>query len=169
MKSLFGNHGDCSVEDPLVFVAAAAAIDCRPGHSSPLFRCALTFQLADLPGLRHFAGELCTLLGSEKRRKVLWIDHFGHAGLILLSVIKERGMRKVLLGHVVLFALMLATVALPSRAADQPAPPDPKIKVGDVAPDFSLPDQTGKEVKLSDFRGKKNVVLAFYVFAFTGG
>ncbi len=43
------------------------------------------------------------------------------------------------------------------------------LKVGDKAPDFSLPDQTGKQVKLSDFLGKKNVVLAFYVLAFTGG
>ena len=43
------------------------------------------------------------------------------------------------------------------------------LKVGDKAPDFSLPDQTGKHVKLSDFLGKKNVVLAFYVLAFTGG
>ena len=43
------------------------------------------------------------------------------------------------------------------------------LKVGDRAPDFSLPDQTGKQVKLSDFLGKKNVVLAFYVLAFTGG
>jgi len=43
------------------------------------------------------------------------------------------------------------------------------LKVGDKAPDFSLRDQTGKEVKLSDFLGKKNVVLAFYVLAFTGG
>lgn len=49
-----------------------------------------------------------------------------------------------------------------------PAPYD-KLKVGDVAPDFTLPDLTGKPVKLSDFRGKHNVVLAFYVFAFTGG
>ena len=43
------------------------------------------------------------------------------------------------------------------------------LKVGDRAPDFSLPDQTGKQVKLSDFLGKENVVLAFYVLAFTGG
>jgi thioredoxin-dependent peroxiredoxin len=43
------------------------------------------------------------------------------------------------------------------------------LKVGDKAPDFSLPDQTGKQVKLSDLLGKKNVVLAFYVLAFTGG
>ena len=43
------------------------------------------------------------------------------------------------------------------------------LNVGDKAPDFSLPDQNGKPVKLSDFVGKKNVVLAFYVLAFTGG
>ena len=43
------------------------------------------------------------------------------------------------------------------------------LNVGDKAPDFSLPDQNGKPVKLSDFAGKKNVVLAFYVLAFTGG
>ncbi|MBI2821576.1 MAG: redoxin domain-containing protein [Acidobacteria bacterium] len=43
------------------------------------------------------------------------------------------------------------------------------LKVGDPAPDFELPDQSGKIVRLSDFKGKKNVVLAFYVLAFTGG
>ena len=37
------------------------------------------------------------------------------------------------------------------------------------APDFSLTDTNGQAVKLSDFRGKKKVVLAFYVLAFTGG
>lgn len=37
-----------------------------------------------------------------------------------------------------------------------------EIEVGDEAPDFVLKDQDQKEVKLSDFRGKKNVVLAFY-------
>ena len=66
-------------------------------------------------------------------------------------------------------ALFVASASFAASAADQPSTPDPKIKVGDTAPDFSLKDQTGKEVKLSDFRGKKNVVLAFYVFAFTGG
>jgi peroxiredoxin len=38
----------------------------------------------------------------------------------------------------------------------------PEIKVGDTAPDFNLKDQDQKDVKLSDYRGKKNVVLAFY-------
>ena len=37
-----------------------------------------------------------------------------------------------------------------------------EIKVGAVAPDFTLKDQDGKEVTLSSFKGKKNVVLAFY-------
>ena len=49
------------------------------------------------------------------------------------------------------------------------ASPALKFKVGDMAPDFKLLDQNRKEVKLSDFRGKKSVALAFYVFAFTGG
>jgi len=44
-----------------------------------------------------------------------------------------------------------------------------EIKVGDTAPDFNLKDQDQKDVKLSDFRGKKNVFLAVYVLAFTGG
>jgi hypothetical protein len=45
-------------------------------------------------------------------------------------------------------------------------------KVGDMAPDFTLKYFDGsdlKDVKLGDYRGKKNVVLAFYIFAFTGG
>lgn len=54
-------------------------------------------------------------------------------------------------------------------AQDVPKAPTTQLKVGDEAPDFELSDTTGKKVKLSDFRGKKNVVLAFYVLAFTGG
>jgi len=40
-------------------------------------------------------------------------------------------------------------------------------KIGDEAPDFTLNSHLDKEVKLSDFRGKKNVVLAFFPLAFT--
>jgi len=43
------------------------------------------------------------------------------------------------------------------------------LKVGDMAPDFTLLDNQWKQVHLSDYRGKKNVVLAFYVLAFTEG
>ncbi len=53
--------------------------------------------------------------------------------------------------------------------AQQPSPPKTNLKVGEPAPDFTLPSTTGEKVKLSDFKGKKNVVLAFYVLAFTGG
>jgi cytochrome oxidase Cu insertion factor (SCO1/SenC/PrrC family) len=53
--------------------------------------------------------------------------------------------------------------------AQQPAAPQTQLKVGDAAPDFALTDTEGQTVRLSDFRGKKNVVLAFYVLAFTGG
>ena len=42
-------------------------------------------------------------------------------------------------------------------------------EVGDIAPDFELGSslEKGKKVKLSDFRGDKNVVLAFYPLAWT--
>jgi len=54
-------------------------------------------------------------------------------------------------------------------AAQEDAVVKTNLKVGDVAPDFSLLSDKWEQVKLSDFRGKKNVVLAFYVLAFTGG
>ncbi|MFF9017303.1 peroxiredoxin [Streptomyces sp. NPDC014870] len=42
------------------------------------------------------------------------------------------------------------------------------IEVGTKAPEFELKDNHGRTVRLSDFRGEKNVVLLFYPFAFTG-
>ena len=42
------------------------------------------------------------------------------------------------------------------------------VEVGDEAPDFELKDQHGTPVKLSGFRGDKNVVLVFYPLAFSG-
>jgi len=59
-----------------------------------------------------------------------------------------------------------------SAKNNKPAPPVPKLKVGDMAPDFKLQYFNGKDLKdvsLSQYRGKQNVVLAFYIFAFTGG
>lgn len=71
--------------------------------------------------------------------------------------------------------LMLAAIAPPGarllRAGNEKSAPL-KLKVGDMAPDFKLEyvDASGeKEVTLSQYRGQKNVVLAFYIFAFTGG
>lgn len=46
----------------------------------------------------------------------------------------------------------------------RPAP----LAVGAVAPDFTLTDQNGQDVSLSDFAGDKAVVLVFYPFAFSG-
>ncbi|GAA4072502.1 MULTISPECIES: peroxiredoxin [Actinomadura] len=42
------------------------------------------------------------------------------------------------------------------------------VEVGGSAPDFELKDQHGTPVKLSDYRGRKNVVLVFYPLAFSG-
>jgi peroxiredoxin len=65
------------------------------------------------------------------------------------------------------FLLSLGAGAL---FAQQPPPQQhTTLKVGDTAPDFTLPDQNNHPVKLSDFRGKKAVVLAFFPAAFTGG
>ncbi len=70
-----------------------------------------------------------------------------------------------------LAGLLLATTVAPTVA--QTKKEDSSMpKVGDMAPDFTLKHFDGndlKDVKLSDYRGKKNVVLAFYIFAFTGG
>jgi len=68
-----------------------------------------------------------------------------------------------------LLLVLLATIFASQSPAQQPAVAKTHLKVGDAAPDFTLPDQNRKPVKLSDFHGKKNVVLAFYVLAFTGG
>jgi len=63
----------------------------------------------------------------------------------------------------------------PAKPAAPPQAPHTSLKVGQPAPDFTLPssisgpDGRKMRYKLSDFKGKKNVVLAFYVFAFTGG
>ena len=83
-------------------------------------------------------------------------------------------MRKAL--QAILAAGLAAASIAPSaftqaKAPQAPAPP-PKIKVGDQAPDFTLLAFDGMKttpVSLKDYRGKKNVALAFYVFAFTGG
>ncbi len=42
------------------------------------------------------------------------------------------------------------------------------VEIGGEAPDFELPDQHGTPVRLSGFRGSKNVVLVFYPLAFSG-
>lgn len=77
--------------------------------------------------------------------------------------------------------MLAAATFAPALTAQQPQQPSqppqerrPEVarthlKVGDMAPDFTLPSTTGGRVTLSDHRGKHNVILAFYVLAFTGG
>lgn len=60
--------------------------------------------------------------------------------------------------------LGLGVLAMAARAQTKTS-----LKVGDLAPDFTLPATTGKEIRLSDFRGNKVVILAFFPAAFTGG
>jgi peroxiredoxin len=68
------------------------------------------------------------------------------------------------------FNFFIATaLAATALVAQQPPAQHTQLKVGDEAPDFTLPDTNNKPVKLSDFRGKKNVILAFFPAAFTGG
>jgi peroxiredoxin len=42
------------------------------------------------------------------------------------------------------------------------------LEIGTTAPDFTLKNQHGEEISLSSFKGKKNVVVLFYPFAFSG-
>ena len=80
-------------------------------------------------------------------------------------------MRKKRLRVLALASLLAITAASPTFAQTKKEESG-MPKVGDMAPDFTLKYFDGndrKDVKLSDYRGKKNVVLAFFVFAFTGG
>ncbi len=68
-----------------------------------------------------------------------------------------------------LMSIVAVAVLSVTTLAQQPTPSKTHLKVGDAAPDFTLRATDGKTYKLSDFKGKKNVVLAIYVLAFTGG
>jgi peroxiredoxin len=69
--------------------------------------------------------------------------------------------------------LLCSVLAFAADEAKKTEAPEPmKIKVGEVAPDFTLFAFNGQgleKISLHDYRGKKNVALAFFVFAFTGG
>ena len=67
-----------------------------------------------------------------------------------------------------LMTMGLAAALAVSVTAQGPAPAV-ELKVGDTAPDFSLPASDGKTYKLSDFKGKKAVVVAWFPKAFTQG
>jgi hypothetical protein len=64
---------------------------------------------------------------------------------------------------------LLSVLAASSVSAQAVNVAHTTLKAGEMAPDFTLLDNHWNAVRLSDFRGKKNVVLAFYVLAFTEG
>lgn len=68
-------------------------------------------------------------------------------------------------------ALILLLIVVPTALIyrSQTASAASRLKEGDRAPDFSLPDQNGHTVRLADYVGKKSVVLAFYIKADTPG
>ena len=72
-----------------------------------------------------------------------------------------------------LAGLLAVASAAPVAAQSKPESASASMpKVGDMAPDFTLKYFDGndlKDVSLSQYRGKKNVVLGFFIFAFTGG
>jgi hypothetical protein len=82
-------------------------------------------------------------------------------------------MKKTVLTGLAAWLLVASALLSPQLSAAQGnATPPPALKVGDMAPDFKLQYFDGtdlKDVTLGQYRGKKNVVLAFYLFAFTGG
>jgi peroxiredoxin len=87
-------------------------------------------------------------------------------------------MRRMLGG--LLVAAAVAAVGITGKAqapAPQAPPPPPSVKVGEAMPDFTLPYMSpkqgggyeNKDMKLSEFKGKQNVVLAFFPAAFSPG
>ena len=76
-----------------------------------------------------------------------------------------------------IFAFCLAAISLPRAQAPAAAPPPPpSVKSGQTAPDFAANyfmtvdgKRQNKAVKLSDYKGQKNVVLAFFPAAFSPG
>ena len=72
--------------------------------------------------------------------------------------------------NVSVLTVILTTVILIATASGEKAVTTPDtLKVGMIAPDFTLKDEEGVEQSLSDYLGKKNIVLAFYPKDFTGG
>jgi hypothetical protein len=94
----------------------------------------------------------------------------GECKLVLFLHPKEA--KEIFMKHTMALGLLVATAlaaapVLPQAEKSQVA--KMSLKVGDTAPEFTLLSDGWKTVKLSDYRGKKNVFLAVYVLAFTGG
>lgn len=72
--------------------------------------------------------------------------------------------------HLVGALVFGSALGAPGAWAQESTPsPSSTLKVGDQAPDFTLPSTDGAAVHLADLIGKSTVVLAFFPAAFTGG
>ena len=71
----------------------------------------------------------------------------------------------IFVGVALLIVALFISIAIAENEVEKPK----ELTVGMVAPDFKLKDETGTERSISEFLGKKNVVLAFYPKDFTGG
>jgi thioredoxin-dependent peroxiredoxin len=70
---------------------------------------------------------------------------------------------------VIAIALAAGTSILRAQCVPAQAGPGRPLQIGDPAPAFSLPGSDGRYYRLSDYRGKRAVVLAWFAKAFTGG
>ena len=65
--------------------------------------------------------------------------------------------------------ILITAILIPTVSGEKAVTTPDTLKVGMIAPDFTLKDEEGVERSLSDYLGKKNIVLAFYPKDFTGG
>jgi hypothetical protein len=88
---------------------------------------------------------------------------------------KALGLVFLLLTAAAIVVAQQPTPTPPPARTTPPAAPHTNLKVGQAEPDFTLPstalgpDGRGVRFMVSEFKGQRNVVLAFYVLAFTGG
>ena len=69
----------------------------------------------------------------------------------------------------ILVVILTAAILIATSSGEKAVTTPNTLKVGMIAPDFTLKDEEGVERSLSDYIGKKSVVLAFYPKDFTGG
>ena len=69
----------------------------------------------------------------------------------------------------ILAVILMTAILIATSSGEEAVTTSNILKVGMIAPDFTLKDEEGVERNLNDYLGKKSVVLAFYPKDFTGG